>query len=72
VPSAIYIAIFLGLFATILLQRWQQMNIAGRLIVAVCRMFQGFISYGIIRLVNLFSDQSPFVTSLWSFVYLFV
>jgi hypothetical protein len=47
-------------------------NIAGRLIVAVWRMLQGFFSYGIIRRVNLFSDQSPFITSLWSFAYLFV
>ena len=35
------------------------MAVARRLIVVVCGMFQGFFSYGIIRRVNLFSDQSP-------------
>ena len=64
VPSAIVtndstLPSFLWLFATILPQRWKQLIIARRLIVAICGMFQGFFSYGIIRRVNLFSDQSP-------------
>lgn len=55
---------FLWLFAAILLQRWKQLIIARRLIVAVCGVFQGFFSYGIIRRVYLFSDQSPCIASL--------
>jgi len=39
-----YIAIFLWLFAMILLQRWKQMIIARRLIVAVCWM-SGFLQW---------------------------
>jgi hypothetical protein len=63
---------FLWLFATILPQRWKQLIIARRLIVAIFGTFQGFFSYGIIRRVNLFSDQSACITSLWSFAFLFV
>ena len=48
----------------ILLQRWKQMIIARRLIVAVRGMFQGFFSYGIIRRINLFSDKSPCLINL--------
>jgi hypothetical protein len=48
------------------------MIITGRLIVAICGMFQGLFSYGIIRHVNLFSDQLLCVASLWSFTFLFV